>query len=40
MKKEAFALLQEVMTQAGELKKEAPFDSIVNNTFAEKASQQ
>lgn len=39
MKKEAFDRLQEVMTQAGELKKEAPFDKIVVNSFAQKAAQ-
>lgn len=32
---ESFALLQEVMTQAGELKQAAPHDKVVNNTFAE-----
>lgn len=37
MKKEALGLLQEVMKEAGELKKEAPFESIVDNSFAEKA---
>ena len=36
MKKEAFELLQTVMTEAGELSKPAPYDKVVNNTFAEK----
>jgi NitT/TauT family transport system substrate-binding protein len=38
MSSESFDLLQEVMTQAGELKKEAPFDQVVNNKYAEKAA--
>lgn len=37
LKKEAFDRLQAVMTEAGELKQTAPYDKIVNNTFAEKA---
>lgn len=37
MKKEALGLLQEVMKEAGELKKEAPHEAIVDNSFAEKA---
>lgn len=37
MTKESFELLQEVMAQAGELSKKAPYEKIVNNTFAEKA---
>ena len=37
MKQEALGLLQEVMKEAGELKQEAPFESIVDNSFAEKA---
>jgi NitT/TauT family transport system substrate-binding protein len=36
MKKESFELLQTVMIQAGELSKSAPFDKVVNNSFAEK----
>ncbi|MEG2038142.1 MAG: ABC transporter substrate-binding protein [Oscillospiraceae bacterium] len=36
MKEKSFALLQEVMTQAGELTENAPYDKIVNNYFAEK----
>lgn len=37
MKKEAFEKLQTVMSDAGELKEKAPFDDLINNTFAEKA---
>ncbi|MBE6904010.1 MAG: ABC transporter substrate-binding protein [Ruminococcaceae bacterium] len=37
MKKEAFDLLQTVMEQAGELSKRAPFENIVDNSFAQKA---
>ena len=37
MKPEALDRLQEVMTQAGELDKPAPYESIVNTEFAEKA---
>ena len=36
LKEEAFNRLQEVMTMAGELKEKAPYDKIVNNTYAEK----
>ena len=36
MTKESFDKLQEVMTLAGELEKYAPYEAIVNNTFAEK----
>ena len=36
MSEESFGLLQEVMTQAGELTKKAPYDQVVNNRFAEK----
>lgn len=36
VKAEAFALLQEIMTQAGELTQKAPFEKVVNNTFSEK----
>ena len=32
----AYMKLQEVMTQAGELDQEAPYDQVVNNSFAEK----
>ena len=34
---EPFELLQTVMSSAGELKTKAPYEKIVNNTFAEKA---
>ena len=37
MTKEDFDRLQEVMISAGELDGYAPFDKIINNTFAEKA---
>lgn len=37
MKEESFNLLQDVMEEAGELETRAPFDKIVNNTYAEKA---
>ncbi len=36
LKQEAFDKLQEIMTEAGELTKQAPYDKIVNNSFAEK----
>ena len=36
MTKEAFEKLQEVMTLAGELEKYAPYEAVVNNSFAEK----
>lgn len=36
LKPAAFDLLQKVMTQAGELKQAAPYDKIVNTTFADK----
>lgn len=36
LKKEGFDRLQEVMKTAGELETEAPYDKIINNTFAEK----
>ena len=35
----AFDKLQEVMTEAGELDTKAPYNKIVNNTYAEKVSQ-
>lgn len=37
MKEESFELLQKVMQEAGELSQKAPFDKIVNNSYAEKA---
>lgn len=36
LQEKAFALLQEVMTQAGELSQKAPYEKVVNNTFSEK----
>ena len=36
MTKTSFNLLQEVMIEAGELEAYAPFDKIINNSFAEK----
>ena len=36
LKKEAFDKLQLIMTEAGELKQQAPYEKIVNKTFAEK----
>ncbi len=36
LKEEAFNRLQEVMIMAGELKNKAPYDKIVNNTYANK----
>lgn len=37
LKEEAFNRLQEVMTMAGELEKQAPYDKVVNNLYAEKS---
>lgn len=34
LKEEPYDLLQEVMTQAGELSQKAPYDEVVNNTYA------
>ncbi len=39
MTEDAFNRLQEVIEKAGELDKRAPFDKLINNTFAEKAVQ-
>lgn len=36
LKQEAFDKLQLIMTEAGELKEKAPYEKIVNNSFAEK----
>lgn len=36
MKKESFELLQTVMEEAGELNTRAPFEKVVNNSYAEK----
>lgn len=38
LKEEAFEKLQTVMSEAGELKQKAPYDKVVNNTFAQKAA--
>lgn len=37
LKEESFDKLQEVMSEAGELTKKAPYDKIVNNKYAEEA---
>ena len=37
MTEEAFERLEDVIQQAGELETRAPFDAIINNTFAEEA---
>ena len=37
LQEEAFNRLQEVMTMAGELETQAPYDEIVNNKYAEEA---
>lgn len=36
LKQEAFDKLQEIMTEAGELEKKAPYDKVINNSYAEK----
>ncbi len=36
LKPASFSLLQEVMTQAGELKQNVPYDKVVNTTYADK----
>lgn len=36
MKEESYNLLQTVMEEAGELKQRAPFDKVINNSFAQK----
>lgn len=38
LQEEAFDKLQLIMTEAGELEQKAPYDKIVNNTFAEKVT--
>jgi len=38
LEESAFDKLQLIMTEAGELDKKAPYDKIVNNTYAEKVS--
>lgn len=37
LKEEAFNKLQDVMKEAGELDKEAPYNKVINNKFAEKS---
>lgn len=37
LKEESFNRLQDVMKEAGELEKEAPYDKVINNKFAEKS---
>ena len=37
LKEESFNLLQTVMKEAGELEKEADYNKVINNSFAEKA---
>lgn len=37
MTEDSFGRLQDVITEAGELTQKAPFDKVVNNTFAQKA---
>ncbi|MFR4412139.1 MAG: ABC transporter substrate-binding protein, partial [Clostridia bacterium] len=36
LKEESFDKLQLIMTEAGELTQKAPYNKIVNNTYAEK----
>ena len=38
MKQESFELLQTVMNEAGELDDKAPFDAVVDNSYAEQAA--
>ena len=38
LKESAFDKLQEIMSEAGELTTKAPYDKIINNSFAEKVS--
>ncbi len=40
MTEESFTRLQDIMEEAGELSKRAPFDKIVNNTYAKKVIKQ
>ena len=37
MKEESYNLLQTVMEEAGELKQKAPFEKVINNSYAEEA---
>ena len=38
LKESAFDKLQEIMSEAGELTTKAPYNKIINNSFAEKVS--
>lgn len=38
MKEESYNLLQTVMEEAGELKQKAPFNKVINNSYAENVS--
>jgi len=40
MKQESYDLLQTVMEEAGELTSRAPFDKVINNSYAQKAIEQ
>ncbi len=40
MKEESYNLLQTVMEEAGELEQRAPFEQVINNSYAEKAIEQ
>lgn len=40
LEEEPYNLLQEVMTQAGELAKKAPYDKVINNSYAEEVIKQ
>jgi NitT/TauT family transport system substrate-binding protein len=37
MKEESYDLLQTIMEEAGELKEKAPFEKVINNSYAEKS---
>ena len=37
LKQESFDKLQEVISEAGELTKKAPYDKIINNKYAKEA---
>ncbi len=40
MKEESYNLLQTVMEEAGELEQKAPFEKVINNSYAQKAMEQ
>ena len=40
MKEESYNLLQTVMEEAGELSQRAPFEKVINNSYAQKAMEQ